>query len=94
MTCPVCQGRKRVRRQDKSFCAKCQGTGWYEGLFGRVYTCKKCGGNGAVIEFFDELCLNCEGKGWVVRMVTTCGRCGKPQEQCVCASVRAPGEPV
>ena len=90
--CPVCQGKRRVRRQDKTFCTRCQGTGWIEGLFSRVITCKKCAGNGAVIEYFDEDCLNCEGKGWVVRMVPTCGRCGKPTADCTC-KVAPPGEP-
>jgi len=91
--CPICQGKRRVRRQDKAFCNRCQGAGWIEGLFSRVTTCKKCAGNGHVIEFFDEDCLNCEGKGWVVRMVKTCDRCGKPKEQCTCAAVPVPGEP-
>jgi RecJ-like exonuclease len=92
--CPVCHGKKRVRRQDKVFCNRCQGMGWIEGLFGRVNTCKKCAGNGHFMEFFDEDCLNCESKGWVVRMNLTCTRCGKPQAQCSCAPVAAPGEPV
>jgi DnaJ-class molecular chaperone len=91
--CPVCQERGRVRRQDKQFCTRCNGSGWVEGLFNRVLTCKKCGGNGHVIEFFEDVCLNCEGRGWIVRMVSTCPQCGRPQTHCSCNSIITPGEP-